>query len=234
MQFILDHLIATLVAATLGLAMIAQQIQSRQAAMERQSVHQAKGQALAFGEWLEDDVVKLGSRFGRDRDRFSIDTDTTADGRLFTRRFEYYYYDGTITNNVSSRVEVVYDLDEDDATRVVAVEGDTPADDVTVQVYTISRSERRGQYNTATEAWVAGSPTAWTPTPEYGSPHGLRHFLIEPRDSDSQPVDDEDAQEADYVRLEFSVVPTLFPLHRARIIPENGLHWATTIEIRPF
>lgn len=232
MQFIFDHLVATLVAATLGLAMIAQQIQSRQAAMERQSVHQAKGQALAFGEWLEDDVVRLGSRFGRDRDRFETQTEI-IDGRPFTRRFEYYYYDGAVLDDVATRVEVVYELSEDDETRVVVTKGDTPADDVTMQVYTIARSERRGPYNTASETWVNSEPS-WEPTPEYGSPHGLRHFHIEPRDSDSQPVADEDADEADYVRLEFSVIPTLFPLHRARIIPENGLHWATTIEIRPF
>ena len=232
MQFILDHLIATLVAATLGLAMFAQQIQSRQAAMERQSVHQAKGQALAFGEWLEDDVVKLGSRFGRDRDRFEIETEI-IDGRSFTRRFEYYYYDGNVSDEVAARVEVLYELAEDNATRVVVTQGETPADDVTMQVYTITRSERRGSYDTANEAWVGGEPV-WSPTPEYGSPHGLRHFLIQPRDSDSQDVADADAEEADYVRLEFSVVPTLFPLHRARIVPPNGLHWATTIEIRPF
>ncbi|MGB3542338.1 hypothetical protein [Rubrivirga sp.] len=232
MQFIFDHLIATLVAATLGLAMIAQQIQSRQAAMERQSVHQAKGQALAFGEWLEDDVVKLGSRFGRDRDRFEIETEV-IDGRTFTRRFEYYYYDGSTSTDISTRVEVLYELAEDDSTRVVVTEGDTPADDVTMQVYDITRSARRGEYDTANEVWV-GSEPVWDETPEYGSPHGLRHFLIQPRDSDSQVVADDDVEEADYVRLEFSVVPTLFPLHRARIIPENGLHWATTIEIRPF
>ncbi len=231
MQFIFDHLIATLVAAVLGLAMIAQQINSRQASMERQSVHQAKGQALAFAEWLEDDVVRLGARFGRDRDRFSTITEV-IDGRSFTRRFNYYYYEGTVTTEIATRVEVLYELAEDD-TRVVVTEGETPEDDVTMQIYSISRSERRGQYNTASNEWITGAP-AWGPTPEYGSPHGLRHFHIQPRDSDSQPVGDDAADEADYVRLEFSVIPTLFPLHRARIIPENGLHWATTVEIRPF
>lgn len=232
MQFILDHLIATLVATTLGLSMFGQQLQNRQASLERQAVYQAKAQSMAFAEWLEDDVVKLGARFGRDRDRFQAETET-IDGVPYTRRFEYYYYENVVAADVVTRVEVVYELEEDDATRVVATKGATAAEDETVQVYTLTRSERRGQYNTATLSWVAGPP-AWSPTANYGAPNGLRYFYIEPRDSDGDRVPDERSDEADYVRLEFIVIPTLFPLHRARIIPKDGLQWATTIEIRPF
>lgn len=232
MQFLLDHLIATLVATTLGLALFSQQLQNRQSAMERQAVYQAKSQALSFAEWLEDDIVKLGSRFGRDRNRYLAVTET-IDGQPYTRRFEYYYYENVVSADVVTRVEVVYDLNEDDATRVVAVKGDTPADDETIPVYTLSRSERSGQYNTATQTWVAGAP-AWEATPGYGAPHGLRYFYIEPRDADGQRVPDDRSEDADYVRLEFIVIPTLYPLHSARLIPKAGLQWATTVEIRPF
>lgn len=232
MQFILDHLIATLVAATLGLSLFSQQIQNRQAAMERQAVYHAKSQALVFGEWLEDDVVRLGARFGRSRDRFQAVTET-IDGKDFTRRFEYYYNEGVVTQNVLTRVEVVYELQEDNDLRLVTEKGATAADDEVMQTYTITRQTRKGEYNIETDTWVMGEPT-WQPTADYQAPRGLRYFYIEPRDSNGLRVPDERSEEADYVRLEFIVMPTLFPLHRARLIPEDGLQWATTIEIRPF
>ncbi|WP_420454702.1 hypothetical protein [Rubrivirga sp.] len=232
MQFIFDHLVATMVAATLGLTLVTQQTHNRQAALERQAVYHAKGQALAFGEWLEDDIVKLGARFGRERARFLAETET-IDGDPYTRSFEFYYHDEVIADSIVKRVEVRYALDEDDDLRVVAEKGATPDQDVVLQTYTLTRSARTGQYNTKARAWLGTQP-AWTETAEYGVPRGLRYFAITPKDSFDRPVPDERSEDADYVRIEFVVVPTLFPLHRARLIPKAGLHWATTIEVRPF
>ncbi len=232
MQFIFDHLIATIVAATLGLTLISQQTHNRQVALERQSVYHAKAQALAFAEWLEDDIVKLGARFGRDRDRFFAETET-IDGHEYTRNFEFYYNDEILADSIVHRVGVRYALLEDDDLRIVTEKGATPAQDDTLQVFTLTRSERAGRYNTKAKTWVGAEPE-WAETGQYGVPRGLRHFYIEPRDSFNQPVSDDEPEKADYVRVDFVVVPTLFPLHRARLIPKSGLHWGTTLEVRPF
>lgn len=235
MQFIFDNLIATMVVMALTVTLLGQQARSRQESVERTSVYAAKTQALGFAEWLEDDVVKLGARFGRSRDRFKATTET-REGAPFTTAFDFYYNDETVADNVVNRVEVRYELAPDPGTRVVVAKGDTPADDELLTVYRLTRSQRSGHYNTATDAWVTtgGAAPAWTVSAEYQSPPGLRHFHIEPRDSDGNPVDDSRPEDADYARVEFTVVPTLFPLHRARLVPKKGLHWATTIEIRPF
>lgn len=236
MQLILDNLIATIVAMTLAVTLLGQQNLNRQQSLERVSVYAAKTQALGFAEWLEDDVVKLGARFGRSRDRFQATTKETDDGIRYTSQFEFYYNDGTVTENVTNRVEVQYKFEPDTDTRVVVQKGETDADDVLLDVYNLVRSERSGRYDTTTKTWLTptGADPDWVVSEGYRSPPGLRHFHIEPRDSDSQPVDDSAPEDADYARVQFTVVPTLFPLHRARMIPKKGLHWATTIEIRPF
>lgn len=236
MQFLFDNLIATMVAMALTISLMGQQVRNRQEGLERISVYSAKTQSLGFAEWLEDDVVKLGARFGRSRERFETTT-VTRGGIEFTDRFEYYYNEGRAENNQVRRVEVLYELVPDTQTRAVIQKGPTAADDVTLDLYRLVRSTRAGQYDLGTPAtspgWVGGEPP-WDVTAEYQSPPGLRHFLIEPRDSDQQPVGDGEPEKADYVRVQFSVVPTLFPLHRARLVPQRGLHWATTVEIRPF
>ena len=252
MQLIFDNLIATFVAMTLTVSLMSQQARTRQETLERVSVYDAKTKSLGFAEWLEYDVVRLGARFGRSRDRFQATTDSVAVGGeyvKYTSRFEFYYNEGSTTNDEVTRVEVLYELVPDTSRRLVVQKGATPADDVTLDVYDLVRSEKRGKYNVgkpataATETapaqpaqpafWVGGDP-GWQVTPGHRSPAGLRHFHIEPRDSDGRPVGDDEPEEADYARVQFSVVPTLFPLHRARLIPHRGLHWATTVEIRPF
>ena len=242
MQLIFDNLIATMVAMALTLSLIGQQARTRQESLERISVYSAKTQSLSFAEWLEFDVVKLGAHFGRSRERFKAKT-VTRDGVEFTDRFEYYYNEKSPEPNEVKRVEVLYELVPDTGTRAVIQKGETEAEDVTLDLYRLVRSEREGRYNLGTPAsgatpatvpgWVDGEP-GWEVTAEYQSPAGLRHFHIQPRDSDQQPVGDGEPEKADYVRVQFTVVPTLFPLHRARLVPHKGLHWATTVEIRPF
>ena len=240
MQFILDHMIASVVAAILTVAMMSQQISNRQASVERISVYSAKAQALAFGEWLEDDVAKLGSRFGRERGRFSMETRVEG-GVRYTDAFTFHYNTENDGAGVVRRVEIRYTLEEDADADVVVEKGDTPSDDVRLTVYRLRRDSLSGKYNTETGTWLgSGGRPGWVATPRYRAPTGLRHFQIQPMDSEGRPLDDETpgheddyASEADYARLQFTVVPTLFPLHRARLVPKEGLHWATTIELRP-
>ncbi|MDT0630561.1 hypothetical protein RQM47_13830 [Rubrivirga sp. S365] len=240
MQFILDHMIASVVAAILTVAMMAQQINNRQASIERISVYSAKAQALAFGEWLEDDVVKLGSRFGQERGRFSMKTRPEG-GVKFTEAFTFHYNSEVQSDGAVRRVEISYRLVPDTETRAVVEKGDTPADDVRIPVYRLRRDSLSGLYNPESKTWLAGSRPAPVPTPSYQAPVGLRHFQVQPLDSQGREFDDltpghadDYAHKADYARLQFTVVPTLFPLHRARLVPKEGLHWATTIELRPF
>ena len=243
MQFLLDHMVAVIVATILTVALMTQQIHNRQASIERVSVYSAKVQSLVFGEWFEDDVAKLGSRFGRERGRFAMET-RVEDGVKYTDGFTFYYNTSTAPGNprVSNRVEIRYRLVPDPDTQVVTEEGATDGDDVTVPVYRIVRDSTYGQWDSAP---VAGGPPGWVSppsgphaTPGYQAPAGLRHFQIQPLDSEGRPLDDttdpdDYAVRADYARLQFTVVPTLFPLHRARLVPKEGLHWATTIELRP-
>ena len=239
MQFFFDHIIASLVTITLGLSIISQQATVRQDSLERLSIYQAKGHSLAFAEWVEDDVVKLGARFGTSRDRFDTDTDheTTADGSdvFYTSLFEYFYNsesDGTTATRVEVRYEVVpYDS-------VLTSVNEVTGDSLHVPLYELTRSEREGTYTLENPkegvagGWVGSEPT-WGETTGYRSPPGLRYFRIIPLDSDGNDVT-HDPTKADYIRIEFEVTPTLFPLHRARLIPSRPLHWQTTLEIRPF
>jgi len=230
MQFFFDHLIASVVTLTLGLSLIAQQTTVRQDNMERLSIYQAKGQSLSFAEWVEDDVVKLGARFGTSRNRFDRETayETSATGgHLYTSLFDYYYNE-TVDGDEVSRVEVRYEVAQYDS--LLTSIDELAADSTYTPLYELTRSQRKGSYSLATEDWIGTAPT-WAVTSGYQSPSGLRHFHIIPLDSNGQAV--EPAQ-ADYVRLQFEVLPTLFPLYHARLIPNRPLHWSTTIEIRPF
>jgi hypothetical protein len=227
MQVIFDHLIAIMISAILAMILMSQQLNSRQDALERQSVYDAKKKAITFAEWLETDVVKLGARFGQSRDRFTFLT-FERDSVTYTDRFEYYYNERMNADGTSQRVEVRYQLT---ATDSMLVDVDPNSNDSTyVQLYQLERFNRAGQ---ALEGvWVSSVEPTWQVSEGYRSPYGLSHFEIEPRNSDGVPVTD--PTEADYVRLQFSLVPSLFPVHRARMISAAGLSWATTVEIRPF
>lgn len=241
MQLILDHMIAAIVAGVLTIALMSQQIRNRQASVERISVYSAKAQSLVFGEWFEDDIAKLGTRFGRERGRFSMTT-RIEDGVKYTDEFTLHYNASSSGAGVVRRVEIRYMLEEDTTADLVIEEGDTPADEVRLTAYRLRRDSLSGRYDTITDTWLEpGGRPDWTETPGYRAPAGLRHFQVQPMDSDGQPLDDSEpghetdyAVEADYARLQFTVVPTLFPLHRARLVPKEGLHWATTIELRPY
>lgn len=230
MQFIYDNLIAVIVSMTLAVALLSQQTGVRQETLERQSVYDAKVKALAFAEWLEDDVATLGARFGRSRERFR-DSTVLIGGEPTTRRFEYYYYESNAdAGNVVQRTEIRYTL-LDDGRAFAGLRG---RDSVHVPFYRLVRERRTGRYHLGADgsgAWVGSAPL-WGVPPGYTTPRGLSRFLVEPLDSDGRAAPT--PQDADYVRLHFAVVPTMFPLHRARLIPASGLFWGTTIEIRPY
>lgn len=233
MQLLLDNLIAIIVAASLAVLLLTQQTATRQDAMERQSVYSAKVQTLSFSEWLERDVVKLGSRFGADRARFVYTAPVTRNGVRFTDRFEFSYNEGENADGSVNRVTVRYDLVRTDSAKVAL------APDRYQALYQLVRSEGAGRRKAGRWLDAAGQPTdaepAFVRTPTYGSPAGLMSFYIEPRTSDGAPIlEPTRADDADYMRIQFSVLPTLFPVYRARYLNASGLSWSSTFEIRPF
>lgn len=232
MQLLLDNLIAIIVAVSLTVLLLTQQTSTRQDAMERQSVYNAKVQALNFSEWLERDIVKLGARFSADRNRFVYTPSTTRNGITFTDRFEFFYNEGDNSDGTVDRVAILYRLVRTDSVRVaVAPARYTP-------LYQLQRFEGAGRWKNGN--WVTGTGAvttapAYVRTTTHGSPAGLMSFYMEPRTSDGAPITDAArAVDADYMFMQFSVLPTLFPVDRARYINASGLSWSSTFEIRPF
>lgn len=234
MQLLFDNLIAIIVAASLALLLLTQQNATRQDTMERQAVYSAKTQALTFSEWLERDVVKLGARFGSDRDRFVYTPPTTRGGIRFSNRFEFFYNEGENPDSTADRIAVLYTLVRTDSVKIAVVP------DRYQPLYQLQRFEGAGRWSPKRRYWVdaAGrqtTPPAYVRTPGYGSPAGLTSFYMEPRTSDGAPITDQArAVDADYMHMQFSVLPTLFPIYRARYINASGMSWSSTFEIRPF
>lgn len=232
MQLLLDNLIAIIVSVSLAVLLLTQQTSTRQDGMERQSVYNAKTQALSFSGWLERDIVKLGARFGDDRNRFVYTPSTTRGGIAFTDRFEFFYNERENPDGSAERVAVLYQLVRTDSVKVsLAPVRYTP-------LYQLRRFEGAGRWKSGNWINAAGATVAapaYVRTTTHGSPGGLTSFYLEPRTSDGAPITDPArATDADYMHVEFSVLPTLFPVYRARYLNASGLSWASTFEIRPF
>lgn len=232
MQLIFDNLIAIIVAASLAVLLLTQQTSTRQDTMERQSVYNAKTQALSFAEWLERDIVKLGARFSADRNRFIYTPPTTRGGTPFTDRFEFFYNEGENSDGSVDRIAILYRLQRTDSVKVAV------APDRYQPLYQVLRFQGAGRWkggNWVNAAGAQTTPPAYVRTTTHGSPGGLMSFYIEPRTTDGAAITDPArAIDADYMHVQFSVLPTLFPVHRARYINASGLSWASTFEIRPF
>ncbi len=232
MQLLFDNLIAIMVAASLAVLLLTQQTSTRQDAMERQSVYSAKAQTLGFATWIERDMVRLGARFGDDRERFDYTAPVMRGGVAFTDTLKFYYNERENADESADRIAVKYVLTRTDSVKVsvapVRYQG----------LYQLERYEGAGRYKNGHWVDAAGAttgPPAYVRSTGYGSPAGLMSFYIEPRTSDGAPITDSArATDADYMHVQFSVLPMLFPVHRARYINASGLSWASTFEIRPF
>ena len=229
MQLIFDNLIAIIVAASLAILLLSQQTSTRQDSMERQSVYSAKEQSLSFGTWIERDMVRLARD---DRQRFDYTRPVMRRGIAFTDTLTFYYNERENADGSADRVAVRYVLSQSDSVLVAT------APDRYQALYQLRREEGAGRFKDGQWVNSAGATVprpALTPSPAYGSPAGLMSFYVEPRTSDGAAITDPArATDADYMHVQFSVLPTLFPVHRARYINASGLSWASTFEIRPF
>lgn len=233
MQFLLDNIIAVIVAVSLTVLLLTQQTATRQDALERESVYNAKTQALSLSSWLERDIVKLGARFGADRDRFRYTEPVVRNGVPLTPSFTFFFNEGENPDGTVDRVKVEYLIVRTDSAKVAV------APDRYAPLYQLQRSEGAGRYKDGKWRDAANNPTTVEPTlirsRTHGSPPGLTSFYIEPRTSDGAAIlDPTRATDADYMRVQFSILPTLFPVYRARYVNASGLSWASTFEIRPF
>lgn len=211
MILIFDHLLATLIAAGLFMALVATQVRVQQAGIEQVSAHAAKTKAISLGSWLEQDITSLGANFGNNLMRFT-EPDTNAAGHTTEWQF---YSDSVAAFNAITRHVTRYKLFATDTIEVDGVER---------QLYELRRDK-------ASTPVVSGSPL---PIPASGwssdgrSVATLSQFDIDLVRSDGQVTDQ--VATADYIRVEFAMVPE-FERERGYL---RELFWATTLKVRPF
>jgi len=127
MQFILDNLVALIVAGVLLMGLQVTQVRSQHASIEQVASHSVKAKTLVFGEWVEDDVLNIGANFGSNLYRFEspvLDPDTGNTTNWV------FYSDTTGTDGVTRRVFKQYRLVE---------RGQSAFRDTTYQLYQVAR-----------------------------------------------------------------------------------------------
>ena len=206
MHIIFDNLTAILIGGIVLLILLAVQVRSSEINLEQTSMYTAKQLSLDFAEWLEDDLVTLGTNFDSTDARFTLPTNASGN----TTTFEFYQD----SINVAAfppdtvRIETRYVLTAASVAEVA---------DSTVQLYDLTRSVRMQ------------GPSGWSAwTTDGQSPSQLSYFEIELLNRDGQTVATESA--TSYIRVAFSLVP---PYQSSKQYLRE-VNWGTTIAIRPF
>ncbi len=226
MQFILDNLIAVLVAGVLLLTLQVTQVRSQHADIEQVASHSVKTKTLIFGHWVEQDILGIGANFGTNTYRFE-EPDTSAIGN--TTRW-VFFSDSTRDDGTSLRVFKRYRLLE---TEVVEFQTDT------VQMYQVRRDSVALDFGSGgTAPTVASIPeSSWTrDTRSIGTLSFFRVDLLDrqgetPRYTDGAMDGEIDPNKADYIRVRFGVVPE-YVLKPDNYIRE--LYWSKTLKVRPY
>jgi hypothetical protein len=198
---IYDHMAAALVASVVILMLLTVRHRAAEAGLEQTSMYVAKKHLLDFAEWVEDDLIQMGSHFDSTDTRFTVPT--KQDGN--TVFFEFY--SDSVNYAVSPpdtvHIQTRYELAESD-TVVLA--------DSTVQLYQLKRTVRKNP-GTGWSGWASDG----------FSPPNLSYFEISLFDDNGQAVASETKTE--YIRVAFSLVPS-FQTNRQYI---NQLSWGTTL-----
>ena len=219
MQVLLDHLISILVAGVVTLVLLTTQTRSQHAVIEQTASHGVKAKALAFGQWIERDVLNLGANVGHNTYRF---TEPEVDTSGNTTRW-VFFSDSTRTNGTRLRSYTRYRLEP---TEMVEFQ------DTTMQMYVVNRDTAAVNYVGDTVAmptsgqWVRNLWTIGT----------LSFFRIEmlgsmgdtPRIAATGAID---VDKVDYIRVRFGVVPE-YVLRPDNYIRE--LYWVRTLKVRPY
>ncbi|HYE96007.1 MAG TPA: hypothetical protein VD962_07325 [Rubricoccaceae bacterium] len=211
MNILYDHLISVLIGAAVILILATTQMRTSQASVEQVTSYSAKMKALSFGSWIEDDVVRLGQNFGRNRYRFE---QPVVDARLNTTNFTFFA-DSIQTSGDSLRLFTSYRLVP---TMTVTRDGQER------QLYRIERFVSQARVLGGNV--VPGTQTAWRH--DGYSVSTLSFFRVEMLRRDGTTTNS--VVETDYLTISFGMVPEWDI--RAGYIRE--LFWTTTLKIRPF
>lgn len=219
MQVFLDHLISILVAGVVTLVLISTQMRSQHATVEQTASHSVKAKTLAFGQWVERDILNLGANVGHNTYRF---TDPVVDAHGNTSLWTFFS-DSTRTNGTRLRSYTRYRLVP---TELVQFQ------DTTMQMYVVNRDTAAVNYVGDTVAM----PTNAQWVRNLWSIGTLSFFRIEmlgsmgetPRIPATGAID---VDKVDYIRVRFGVVPE-YVLRPDNYIRE--LYWVRTLKVRPY
>jgi len=223
MQFILDNLVALIVAGVLLMGLQVTQVRSQHASIEQVASHSVKAKTLVFGEWVEDDVLNIGANFGSNLYRFEspvLDPDTGNTTNWV------FYSDTTGTDGVTRRVFKQYRLVE---------RGQSAFRDTTYQLYQVARDSAVVAYALDGTAPTLDEVEASDWVENTWSIGTLSFFNVDLLDrSGETPLDDAgevDVYKVDFIRVRFGVVPE-YVLKPDNYIRE--LYWTKTLKVRPY
>lgn len=236
MQFLLDNLIAIIVAGVIMLGLQVTQVRSQHANIEQVASHSVKAKTLVFGHWVERDILDIGANFGTNLYRFEepeLDPLGNATEWVFFSDLE----DGA---GQQSRVFKRYRLIENGTTAFRdtsyqtymvlrdSVVVDYPAHDVPPQTASIDDDDW------VENIWSIGTLSFFqihmldrmgdTPCPEGTEIENDNGAVVDC----TGPID---LDKVDYIRVRFGVVPEYV------LKPDNymrELYWVKTLKVRPY
>jgi len=211
MQLIFDHIIATMIGVTVIMALLTLQLRVQQAGVEQVSAHSAKTKSLSLGQWLEDDITSLGANFGRNLLRFDNPVYDEAGNTTHWAFYSDSLSDaGTIERHITRyRLAEVGSIIQDGSER--------PLYQMTRETAVSAVINGAAQPISAAQ-WAADGQSVTT----------LSKFRISLVDRGGNTTTD--VPLADYIRVEFSMVPE-FDLHNGYL---HELYWNTLLKVRPF
>lgn len=237
MQMLLDNLISIIVAGVIMLTLHVTQSRSMHAGLEQVATHSVKKKTIVFGEWVEHDILNLGSNFGDNLYRFEQPVTDPLTGNTTEWTF---FSDSTRTDGSELRVFKRYRLVET---------GQSTFSTKTFRLFQVERDSAVVDYHAdgTPPATASVPPAAWVlGTRSIGT---LSFFEISLLDRTGQTpcpdgtgvkdaggkvvscTGDIDVYKADYVRVRFGVVPE-FVLKPDNYIRE--LYWVKTLKVRPY
>lgn len=241
MTLILDHIVTTIIVATLFFSAAATQLRVQEAGIAQVSSHAAKTKALSLGQWLDMDIVALGENVIDKSARFdnpspaafvikTLEEDGTCPEQTMTYTSEWQFYSDRSNGSGKQRTATRYQLVLQTDSLKVELNGDDDCD-YTRPLFQLERD---------TTGWKNVDPITDTATfteadfDEDGrSVSTLSHFRIQLVDNYGEPFADTDPKgpdEASYIHVDFSMVPE-FELRRGYL---RELFWTTTLKVRPF
>ena len=213
MILLFDNLNAIIIGTALILVLASVQIGSHRTGMEQTTSYATKAKAISFGQWIEEDVLGLGANFGRNRYRV-LPPDTNAAGH--TSRFTFFS-DSTLASGDTLRLMTDYRLD---VSMTVERGGEM------IDLYQLHRFTAEVPVVDGIAPVPAVASGQWEADGHsLGTLSGFHIGLLE-----RTGLETSDAERADYVRIEFRLVPE-FPIEPEYL---RELYWATTLKVRPF